>query len=176
MRAVRSGRRSWPGIATRTRPAPGLTSTPCPARTSARQFDDETVERFLVQQGLPHERLSPEDRAERVAGLLADGAVVGWMQGRMEFGPRALGNRSILADPRRPSMQRELNLKIKFRESFRPFAPSVLANRAADHFELRPPEPLHAARGAGAGSSCSPTRTGCRDWTVCTPFGRRCQR
>jgi carbamoyltransferase len=90
---------------------------------------------------LPHERLSREDLAERVAAMLADGAVVGWMQGRMEFGPRALGNRSILADPRRPSMQRDLNLKIKFRESFRPFAPSVLATRAAEYFELDGPSP-----------------------------------
>jgi carbamoyltransferase len=105
------------------------------------EFDDEAVGRFLVGQGIPHERLTPEERAERVAGLLAGGAVVGWMQGRMEFGPRALGNRSILADPRNPAMQRELNLKIKFRESFRPFAPSVLAERAGECFELERPSP-----------------------------------
>jgi carbamoyltransferase len=61
---------------------------------------------------------------------------VGWFQGRMEFGPRALGNRSILGDPRKPDMQRDLNLKIKFRESFRPFAPSVLAEDVADYFEM----------------------------------------
>ncbi len=70
-----------------------------------------------------------------VAGLLAAGKVVGWFQGAMEFGPRALGNRSILGDPRDPRMQSTMNLKIKFRESFRPFAPAVLAERAADYFD-----------------------------------------
>ena len=72
----------------------------------------------------------------RTAELLADGKVVGWFDGSMEFGPRALGSRSILADPRNPAMQRTLNLRIKFRESFRPFAPSILAERASDYFEL----------------------------------------
>jgi len=73
---------------------------------------------------------------DRVAELLAEGSIVGWFQGRMEFGPRALGARSILGDPRDPTMQRRMNLKIKFRESFRPFAPAVLAEHAADYFEL----------------------------------------
>jgi carbamoyltransferase len=77
-----------------------------------------------------------EELCERVAGLLAEGNVVGWMQGRMEFGPRALGNRSILGDPRSPEMQARMNLKIKFRESFRPFAPAVLRERASEYFEL----------------------------------------
>jgi carbamoyltransferase len=71
-----------------------------------------------------------------VAALLADGKVVGWFQGRMEFGPRALGNRSILGDPRQPDMQKKLNLKIKFREGFRPFAPSVLAESCEEYFDL----------------------------------------
>ena len=71
-----------------------------------------------------------------VAGLLAKGEIVGWFQGRMEWGPRALGNRSILGDPRRPEMQKKLNLKIKYREGFRPFAPSVLAEDANEYFEL----------------------------------------
>lgn len=78
------------------------------------------------------------DLCRRVAALLADGKVVGWMQGRMEFGPRALGARSILGDARNPAMQSVMNLKIKFRESFRPFAPIVLRERAAEYFELRP--------------------------------------
>ena len=106
------------------------------------QSTDESLAAFLRDQGLPHETL-PDDTAlaERVAALLADGAVVGWVQGRMEFGPRALGARSILADPRRPDMQQALNLKIKFRESFRPFAPAVLEERAADVFELDRPSP-----------------------------------
>jgi carbamoyltransferase len=71
-----------------------------------------------------------------VANRLAEGNVVGWFQGRMEFGPRALGNRSILADPRSPDMQKKLNLKVKYREGFRPFAPSVLAERSGDYFDL----------------------------------------
>ena len=71
-----------------------------------------------------------------VAGLLSKGKIVGWFQGRMEWGPRALGNRSILGDPRRPEMQKKLNLKIKYREGFRPFAPSVLAEDANEYFEL----------------------------------------
>jgi carbamoyltransferase len=74
--------------------------------------------------------------AEKVAAVIADGNVVGWFQGRMEFGPRALGGRSILGDPRNPEMQKKLNLKIKYRESFRPFAPSVLAEDASKYFEL----------------------------------------
>jgi len=77
----------------------------------------------------------------RVAGLLEEGKVIGWFQGRMEFGPRALGNRSILGDARSPEMQETLNLKIKFRESFRPFAPSVLSERAGDCFELNHESP-----------------------------------
>jgi carbamoyltransferase len=104
-------------------------------------YADEEVERFLAEHAIPHERLAEGARADRVAALLAEGAVVGWMQGRMEFGPRALGNRSILADPRSPTTQRDLNLKIKFRESFRPFAPSVLAECAGDYFELNRPSP-----------------------------------
>jgi len=77
----------------------------------------------------------------RVADLLAEGNVVGWFQGRMEYGPRALGNRSILGDPRHPEMQKKLNLKIKYREGFRPFAPSVLEEDIEDYFELETPSP-----------------------------------
>jgi carbamoyltransferase len=78
---------------------------------------------------------------DEVAGLMADGKVVGWFQGRMEFGPRALGGRSIIGDARNRNMQRVMNLKIKYRESFRPFAPSVLAERVSDYFELESPSP-----------------------------------
>ncbi len=102
---------------------------------------DAEIEAFCREHGLPCERLEPAALIERTAARLAEGAVVGWMQGRMEFGPRALGNRSILGDPRDPAMQRTLNLKIKFRESFRPFAPAVAVERAAEHFELGRPSP-----------------------------------
>jgi carbamoyltransferase len=76
-----------------------------------------------------------------VAALLSEGHVVGWFQGRMEFGPRSLGNRSILGDPRHPEMQKKLNLKVKYREGFRPFAPSVLEEDIGDYFELDRPSP-----------------------------------
>ena len=87
----------------------------------------------------PHERFESEtELLEATARMLAEGKIVGWFQGRMEFGPRALGTRSILGDPRNPAMQASMNLKIKFRESFRPFAPCVLEERASDYFDLRP--------------------------------------
>lgn len=82
-----------------------------------------------------------DELCEKVAGLLDKGEVVGWFQGRMEWGPRALGNRSILGDPRNPEMQKKLNLKIKYREGFRPFAPSVLAEDVNEYFELEEPGP-----------------------------------
>jgi carbamoyltransferase len=102
-------------------------------------FDASDVEPVLSQQQLPAWR-APDEAAllKRVSELLNDGKIVGWFQGRMEFGPRALGARSILADPRRPETQSVLNLKIKFRESFRPFAPVVLAEVAHEWFELQP--------------------------------------
>jgi carbamoyltransferase len=119
------------------------------------EWPGDAVERFLREQALPFERLEPAALVERVAQRLADGATVGWMQGRMEFGPRALGNRSILADPRNPAMQRDLNLKIKFRESFRPFAPAVLRERVGDCFDLDRASPymllVAPVRGARAG-------------------------
>jgi len=82
-----------------------------------------------------------DELAERVAGLLAEGEVIGWFQDRMEFGPRALGNRSILGDARNKEMQKKLNLKIKYRESFRPFAPAILAGDAEEYFDLGPDSP-----------------------------------
>src|ERR1700746_2883743 len=81
--------------------------------------------------------------ARDAAEMIADGNIVGWFQGRMEFGPRALGNRSLLADPRRPDTREILNRRIKHREDFRPFAPSVLAEQAGDWFELGPPSASH---------------------------------
>jgi carbamoyltransferase len=100
------------------------------------QFSPEEIEQHLDFRGAVYERLERRCLIERVAGLLAQDKVVGWFDGRMEFGPRALGARSILGDPRSPRMQAQMNLKIKFREGFRPFAPSVLRERARDYFEL----------------------------------------
>ncbi len=97
-------------------------------------FDAGAIERELASLGAKAHRVS--DSADLVAGLLERGNVVGWFQDRMEFGPRALGARSILGDPRSPSMQTTMNLKIKFRESFRPFAPAVLREEVAEWFEL----------------------------------------
>jgi carbamoyltransferase len=100
------------------------------------QYSDAEIERFLSTLGIAAERLPRESVPEAVARMLAQGKVVGLFQGRMEFGPRALGCRSILGDARSPSMQSTLNLKIKFRESFRPFAPAVLREKVSDWFEL----------------------------------------
>jgi carbamoyltransferase len=103
------------------------------------RFDSDAVERMLARAGSPGRRFHDEaELLEHVAALLADGKVVGWFQGRMEFGPRALGARSILGDPRAPALQATMNLKIKFRESFRPFAPSVLREHAHEWFGLDP--------------------------------------
>lgn len=100
------------------------------------RFDNELVMNTLSYLQAPHEQLADDVLLPRLSQILAEGNVVGWFQGRMEFGPRALGSRSIIGDPRNPQMQSVMNLKIKYRESFRPFAPSVLAERAADYFEL----------------------------------------
>jgi carbamoyltransferase len=101
------------------------------------EFDSSEIEWFLEKQATPCQRFGNESELlAYVAQLLADGKVVGWFQGRMEFGPRALGARSILGDPRSPHMQARMNLKIKFRESFRPFAPAVLREHAGAWFDL----------------------------------------
>jgi carbamoyltransferase len=101
------------------------------------EFSDDEIERYLTWNGYPYESLDdPGEWAARIARLVADGKVVGLFTGRMEFGPRALGHRSILGDPRSAEMQSTMNLKIKYRESFRPFAPAVLAERASDYFDL----------------------------------------
>lgn len=104
-------------------------------------FPNEEIERSLEKQEAPYVRLNDSKLFDRVAQELASGKVVGWFQGRMEFGPRALGGRSILGDARNPKMQSVMNLKIKYRESFRPFAPSVLRERVADYFEMETDSP-----------------------------------
>ena len=98
--------------------------------------NEEEIEAFLKSKNLAYQKYSRTELPEAVAQLLADGKIIGLHQGRMEFGPRALGARSIIADPRSPGMQSRMNLKIKFRESFRPFAPSVLREHVAQWFEL----------------------------------------
>ena len=104
-------------------------------------FSNEEIEQFLKKQDAPYVRLSDAVLFENIADQLAYGKVVGWFQGRMEFGPRALGGRSILGDARNPKMQSVMNLKIKYRESFRPFAPSVLRDRVSDYFDLETDSP-----------------------------------
>ena len=123
-------------------------------------FADDDVRAVLDAAGAAYRVVADEDRlCDQVATLLADGKVVGWFHGRMEFGPRALGARSILGDPRSATMQSTMNAKIKFRESFRPFAPAVLAECAADWFAMPPGAdspymlvvaPLHESHRVGA--------------------------
>jgi carbamoyltransferase len=100
------------------------------------RHSEEEIENFLTSRQLPYKKYSREDLPGAVADLLAAGKIIGLHQGRMEFGPRALGGRSIIGDPRSEEMQSVMNLKIKYRESFRPFAPSVLREQVADWFEL----------------------------------------
>ena len=99
------------------------------------EFTDNEIETELTNCGANFKKLTEAEMIEEIASVLADEKAVGWMQGRMEFGPRALGGRSIIADPRSPVMQKQLNLKVKYRESFRPFAPSVLREDVGEWFE-----------------------------------------
>ena len=100
------------------------------------EYDDDYILNFLKEKQIDFIKLSNEEAPEKIADLIARQKVVGLFQGRMEFGPRALGNRSIIGDARSPEMQKIMNLKIKFRESFRPFAPTVLEESVSDYFDL----------------------------------------
>ena len=100
------------------------------------QYSNEEIEQFLQSKEAPYRRLSDDELLPLLADELAAGKIIGWCQGRMEFGPRALGARSIIGDARNPKMQSVMNLKIKYRESFRPFAPSVLRERVSEYFSL----------------------------------------
>ncbi|MBI4358229.1 MAG: carbamoyltransferase [Candidatus Omnitrophica bacterium] len=104
-------------------------------------FSDSEIEKILNRQGALYQKCAPESLAETIAQLIEEGNVIGWFQGRMEFGPRALGARSIIGDARNLEMQSRMNLKIKFRESFRPFAPSVLEEETSEWFEMNEPSP-----------------------------------
>lgn len=100
------------------------------------EFSDEEIEKFLKNNSAPYKKLDREELLAVVADLIGLEKVIGWFQGRMEFGPRALGSRSIIADARSKNMQSLMNLKIKFRESFRPFAPAVLREKVSDYFDI----------------------------------------
>jgi len=105
-------------------------------------FEREEIRSYLERNGYPYDHVPDRaERARRIAGLIADHRVIGLCQGRMEFGPRALGHRSIIGDARSPKMQSIMNLKIKYRESFRPFAPSVLRERVSEYFDLEEESP-----------------------------------
>jgi carbamoyltransferase len=104
-------------------------------------FAPEEIARYLDSIGAVYRKLERADLLREAASLLAQEKIVGWFDGRMEFGPRALGSRSILGDPRSPRMQAQMNIKIKFREGFRPFAPSVLEDRAGEYFDLHAESP-----------------------------------
>lgn len=106
------------------------------------EYSDDKIEKLLVSKGFDYRKCARKELLEDTARMIADQKVVGWFQGRMEFGPRALGNRSILADARNPKNQSVVNLKIKFRESFRPFAPTVLEERLHDYFLFDRPSPF----------------------------------
>jgi carbamoyltransferase len=105
------------------------------------EYSDTHIEELLKSHQIPYKRLNREELVDVVSDLIAKEKVIGWFQGRMEFGPRALGSRSILGDARSPKMQADMNIKIKFREGFRPFAPSVLLDKASDYFELNQESP-----------------------------------
>ena len=104
-------------------------------------YSDDYIESFLKSRNISYRRLSHNDIAKEASDLIIDGKVIGWFQGRAEFGPRALGARSIVGDARNPNMQSKMNLKIKHRESFRPFAPTVLREKVSEWFELERESP-----------------------------------
>ena len=104
-------------------------------------FSARKVERFLENNNYVFHKLDSDNRARAIAALISEGKIIGHMSGRMEFGPRALGARSIIGDARRQDTQTVMNLKIKYRESFRPFAPTVLEEKASEYFEIDRPSP-----------------------------------
>ena len=154
-RRARRGATSRTTTTSARRPGRRRGGTRCAAPSSARRTTTRRSPSSSSAGARPATGSSERALLDAVAGLLAEGKVVGWFQGRMEFGPRALGNRSILGDPRSPDMQKRMNLEIKFREGFRPFAPAVLAEKAARVVRDRLREPVHAAGGRGEEGSGS---------------------
>jgi carbamoyltransferase len=123
------------------------------------EFSSEEIRKLLDECGAIYTEVTDDELIERVAKALSEEKAVGWMQGRMEFGPRALGGRSIIADPRSPSMQRQLNLKVKYRENFRPFAPSVTRESVSDWFEIDTDSPyMLLVSGVKENKRCTMTR------------------
>jgi carbamoyltransferase len=133
--AIGAALTAWHELENRPRSAGGVSDSMHGALLGPSYTNDE-IEAFLTRKNAPYTRLIDEILFERLADELAAGKIVGWFQGRMEFGPRALGCRTILGDARNPKMQSAMNLKIKYRESFRPFAPSVMRERLSDYFEM----------------------------------------
>jgi carbamoyltransferase len=105
------------------------------------QFSNEGIRQFLIENNIPYQKLDFGQIAQKTANLIAKGNIIGWFQGRMEWGPRALGDRSVLADPRNKDIKSLVNKMIKFREEFRPFAPSMLEEYASDYLEMKTPSP-----------------------------------
>lgn len=131
------------------------------------EFSQIDIQRMCRTYEAPHNNYTDFSQlCEDVAKLLEDGKVVGWFQGRMEYGPRALGNRSILGDPRHPEMQKKLNLKIKFREGFRPFAPSVLAEDSHEYFALNDASPYMLLVGMVRNQRCNPLPDNYADMSI----------
>ncbi|MBP1648061.1 MAG: putative carbamoyl transferase [Bacteroidetes bacterium] len=126
---------AWYSYLGNPRQVDGSTDRQCGSLLGPAYSDDE-IENFLRMNEVVYRRIPATELAETVADLIAHEHVIGWFQGRMEFGPRALGSRSIIGDARSPRMQSVMNLKIKFRESFRPFAPSILREHLSEYFEL----------------------------------------
>jgi carbamoyltransferase len=105
------------------------------------RYNNNQIKKTLVEVGAKFHSYSNQEMIKKTAKGISEGNAIGWMQGRMEFGPRALGSRSIIGDPRSPKMQKQLNLKVKYRESFRPFAPSILSEKLTEWFELKENSP-----------------------------------
>ncbi len=131
---------AWHQILGHEREADGVHDAQCGSYLGP-QFSPEEIRSYLTSQNIPFTELTDAELPERIADLIKAEKVIGWFHGRMEFGPRALGGRSIIGDAQSPKMQEVMNLKIKFRESFRPFAPSVLREKVSEWFDLRDESP-----------------------------------
>lgn len=154
--AALSGRHIWQGMERTVQPKDSMAGS-----YLGPEFDESITMRTVRKYNAPFQKYDDfSELASRVAGLLTEGNAIGWFQGRMEYGPRALGNRSILGDPRHPEMQKKLNLKIKYREGFRPFAPSVMEEEIGTWFDLDRPSPYMLIVAPVASEQCHPLPDG----------------